>query len=203
MKKEIERNSRIFVKQINGFVRQLAVEKTKAIAAVCLLAIMTFMWIRLFFGNTVQKADAVEKKAEQTQQISEVKNSDVKINFVGLPRIKGRNDVLKRDFFAIGEKGLGDSKQEGIKPVIKADNRDWMGKIADKISLEMVVMGERPRAYINDKLLGVGDMLTVRDEQQEYECEIIRIDEMEVTIKCGEGQVTLTLAQPDLVIEEK
>jgi hypothetical protein len=203
MKKGIERNSRIFVKQINGFVRQLAVEKKKAIVAVCLLAIMTFMWIRLFFGNTVQKAGAEEKKAEQTQQISEVKNSDVKINFVELPHIKGRNDVLKRDFFTIGEKGLSDSKREEIKPVIKADNRDWMEKIADKISLEVVVMGERPRAYINDKLLGVGDMLTVRDEQQEYECEIIRIDEMEVTIKCGEGQVTLTLAQPDSVIEEK
>ena len=55
--------------------------------------------------------------------------------------------------------------------------------------------GESPQAFINDVLLSVGDKLPVRDGDNTYECEVIRIEENKVFIRCGQTEIQLKLAE--------
>jgi len=56
-------------------------------------------------------------------------------------------------------------------------------------------MGENPRAYINDKILSVGDKLPVSDGSRIYECEVILIENNSVVMRCEKAEVILKLKQ--------
>jgi len=68
-------------------------------------------------------------------------------------------------------------------------------RIAEKLRLEAIGMGGNPRAFINDKLLSVGDKLLVRNDGVQYECEVVGIDEETVFIRCSDIEITLKLTQ--------
>ena len=77
---------------------RLTEEKKKSVTALCLIAVMAFMWIRVLTKKTPEGAEA----APVTEQSSTENTSDQKyrVSFVELPKIAGRNDVIVRDFFA-------------------------------------------------------------------------------------------------------
>ena len=75
------------------------------------------------------------------------------------------------------------------------DNEDIVRRVTEKLRLEAIVLGENPQAFINDKLLSVGDKLVVGNGIYTYECEVSEIKENVVFIKCGETEITLRLAQ--------
>ena len=82
----------------NRLVNQLASEKKKTVLAVCLIALMAFMWIKVFIKKSPVAADAM-LLAEQSN--SEKENSTaVKVSFIELPKVIGRNDMIVRDFFS-------------------------------------------------------------------------------------------------------
>ena len=105
----------------NRLVRRLAAEKKKGVMALCLIGVMAFMWVRVLSKKTPQSAGA----AMMTQEaMSEQSNSETKISFIELPNVKGRNDVLTRDFFAVDDwqrffrdregESLGDSAEVSV-----------------------------------------------------------------------------------------
>jgi hypothetical protein len=77
---------------------QLAAEKKKTVIVMCLIAAMVFMWVRVLGRKVPQSAEAAVVTQEMTKSQA---NSELKIFFVELPKVKGRNDVLTRDFFAV------------------------------------------------------------------------------------------------------
>lgn len=178
---------------------RLAAEKKKTIIAVCLITVMVFMWVRVLGRKGPQGAKAAVMVQEVTKGQT---NSELKISFIELPKAEGRNDVLTRDFFAVdnwwdlmgGREGNSGGIEE-VSVVSKDGSEEAVKRVAEKLKLEAIVLGENPRVFINDKLLSVRDKLFVKDGIDMYECEVAGIEETEVFIRCGEAEITLRLMQ--------
>jgi hypothetical protein len=182
----------------NKFVSRLAAEKKKTVCALCLIGLMVFMWVRVLSKRTPQGAEAaLIVRQPPAGQL----NSELKVAFIELPEIKGRNDVLTRDFFAAnGWRGfLGDGRgltNVGESGVVSGDSGKEVGKrVAEKLKLEAIMSGENPQAFINDVLLSVGDKLPLRDRDNTYECEVVGIEADRVFIRCGQTEIQLKLAE--------
>ena len=183
---------------IQRLVRRLAVEKKKTIVSFCLIGIMVFMWVRVLRSKTPQTAEATVTNLETGQS-----KSELKISFTELPKVKGRNDVLARDFFTtdnwqgftrVGEGGNLSGIEE-VSVVSKDGREEVIRRVAEKLKLEAIGLGKNPQAFINDKLLSVGDKWLVKDKDDMYECEVVQIGETTVFIRCGEAEITLKLTQ--------
>jgi len=183
---------------VKRLFRQLAVEKKKAIVSFCLIGIMVFMWVRVLASKTPETVEATVTNLEAGKS-----KSELKISFTELPKVKGRNDVLARDFFTtdnwqgftrVGEGGNLSGIEE-VSVVSKDGREEVIRRVAEKLKLEAIGLGKNPQAFINDKLLSVGDKWLVKDRGDMYECEVVRIGENTVFIKCGEAEITLKLTQ--------
>jgi hypothetical protein len=186
-----------------GLFRPLAAEKKKAVAASCLIVVMAIMWIRVLTNNGPETAEAVLTAGQLIVEDTSVQKLNVA--FIKLPQVIGRNDVITRDFFASNDwrHFKGDKKHnlaviEEVNVVSKNGNEEVIRKVAEKLKLEaIVVLSNKPRAFINNKVISVGDKVLIRDGTDTYECEVIEIKEKEniVVIKCREAEVTLKLTQ--------
>ena len=184
----------------NRFFSHLAAEKKKAVLALCLISLMAFMWIKVLTKTSPQAADA--------ELIAELINMEIqsepglKISFIELPRVTGRNDIVARDFFAsdgwqsfVGGRGSKSVAVEQIDIVSKDDDQEVIRKVAENLKLEAIVSGDDPLAFINDKVLRAGDKLSVGDGIESYECEVVEIKENIVVIRCRESMITLKMTQ--------
>ena len=184
-----------------GLFRPLAAEKKKAVAALCLVVVMAFMWIRVITNKGPETAEAV-LTAEQLN-VENASAEKLNVSYIKLPQVAGRNDVITRDFFASndwryfkGEKERNLAVIEEVNIVSKNGNEEVIRKVAEKLKLEaIVVLSSKPRAFINNKVMSVGDRVLIRDGIDTYECEVIDIKENVVVIKCREAEVTLKLTQ--------
>ncbi|MFA5239831.1 MAG: hypothetical protein WC476_09025 [Phycisphaerae bacterium] len=166
---------------------RLAAEKKKTVVAVFLIAIMAFMWIRVLGRKGPQSANA----AIMNPKVIEEMNPELKISFIKLPKVEGRNDVLTKDFFAAdGWRDFMSNSDNGSETV-KSSGR--------KLKLEAIVLGENPKAFINDRLLSVGDKLLVGDGADMRECKVTKIEENIVFIECGGTEIKLRLAQTAII----
>ena len=183
----------------NRFFNHLIAEKKKAVLALCLIALMAFMWIKVLTKTSPQAADA-ELIAEMIN-LENQSEPELKISFIDLPQIAGRNDVINRDFFASnGWQEFGDERGpkvgvEEIDIVSKDDDQEVIRKVAKNLKLEAIVSSEDPLAFINDEVLRVGDKLLVSDGIDKYECEVVEIKENTVVMRCRESKITLKMTQ--------
>lgn len=181
--------------EANKILSALA-DKKKAVLAACLVAVMAFMWIRLLRKDAPQSAQA----SPAMQQTSA--SSPPKISFVDLPKVPGRHDVIARDFFAPGDwwksiKGIGGQNRTGteeVKVVSAKGDREVINLLAARLNLEAIVK-DPLQAFINGKLLSVGDKLLIREGVRTLDCEVVQIEQNQVAIRCGQSQVTLKLSQ--------
>jgi len=185
----------------NQLLSRLAAEKKKAVLALGLIALMAFMWVRVLGRKTPATANAAS--AAQHVDSKGQSNSQIKISFIELPKVAGRNDVMTRDFFDPGgwhgftkdREGRNQAGNE-VNHVSTDATGEVITQIAQKLQLEaIIVLGENPQAFINDKLLSVGDKLLVKDGANTYECEVVEIQERTVFIRCREAQIKLELKQ--------
>ncbi|MEJ2649196.1 MAG: hypothetical protein P8016_12425 [Sedimentisphaerales bacterium] len=192
-------DSRHNVNRVGRLAGYLATEKKKTVLAVCLLALMAFMWIKVFTGRNPEAATADQMAARAGN--NSLTDGETNVSYIDLPQVEGRNDVIKKDFFASdGWKDFVDSDKnivitKEVNVVPGDSNEKVIGRIADNLKLEAFVMGENPRAYINDRILAVGDTLLVSDGVQNYECEVIKIENNSVVMRCEKAEVTLKLKQ--------
>jgi len=177
----------------NRIFGRLAAEKKETVIAVCLIAVMVFMWVRVLWEKGPQSANATVV----AQEVTEVQmNSKLKISFIELPKVEGRNDILTRDFFAVGNWQDFTRGREGklggiekVSVVSRDGGVETARLVAEKLKLETIVLGENPQAFITDKLLSVGDKLFIGDGINTCECEVTKIEENTVFIRCGEKDV--------------
>ncbi len=177
---------------------RLAAEKKKTVIAVCLIALMVFMWAKVLAKKTPQSAEAAATAQDAGQS-----NSELKISFIELPKIKGRHDVLAADFFAANDWRNFTKDGEGrnltgireVSVVSGDDSEEVVRRVAQKLKLEAIGLGKNPRAFINNKLLSVGDKLLISEGANMYECEVVEIEEHAVFMRCGEAEITLKLTQ--------
>jgi hypothetical protein len=74
-------------------------------------------------------------------------------------------------------------------------------RVANKLHLEAIELGEKRRIYLNDEFLSKGEKLRIKDGEQIYECEVISIHQEVVVIRCGQSQIRLKLAEAIEVLE--
>ncbi len=182
----------------NRLLSHLAAEKKKTMLAVSLIALMAFMWVRVFVKKTPAAEGAVV--SGQTDQANS-SNPTLKISFIELPEVVGRNDVITRNFFAsngwhnFNGHGKNVVRIEEVNVVPGDVMEKVIKKVVQKLKLEAIWIGENPKAYINDKVLSVEDTLLVSDGVDKYECEIVAIEDNTVVIRCGKAEVKLKLTQ--------
>ena len=179
-------------KGANRVFSRLAAEKKKSIVALCLIALMGFMWVRVLLRKTPKSAEAAVGQEEVKSSTSELK-----ISFIELPEVAGRNDALTRDFFAANDWQSFMSGGE-VNVVSRDGDEEIIKRVAEKLKLEAITLGKNPQAFINDKLLAVGDKLLVAEGADTYECEVVGIEEKTVFIRCGEMEITLKLTQASI-----
>ncbi len=186
MKRALKKSSGALDRLFNNF----GVDKKKGIMAVCLVAVMVFMWVRMLTKKAPASAQGGVTIEGENQDLAE-NDAEPKIFFVELPYARGRNDVLTRDFFTVEQAGLNDVEETTI--TTENDKQNYVRKVAASLKLEAIGLGDNPQAFINDKLLSVGDKLYVRDGTETYECEVAIIRENMVMIRYGEAQIELKL----------
>jgi hypothetical protein len=189
----------------NRLIGRLAAEKKKTVIAFCLIGVMVFMWARVLGKKTPQSAGAAGITRET---MTDGPGSEQKISFVELPQVEGRNDILTRDFFSadgwqeFAKGGVGNSN--GIKEVnvfSKGVSEEVVRRVAEKLKLEAIGLSENPEVFINDKLLMIGGKLLIRERGETYECEVVKIEQEMVLIRCGEAEIKLKLMQVNEVVD--
>lgn len=182
----------------NRIVGRFAAEKKKTVLAVCLVSLMAFMWIKVLAkkGPETTAASAMSSQAGTNLQ----SDAEARVSFVDLPEVAGRNDVIKRDVFASnGWRSFVNAEKNVVltrEVKIAGDSSEKViENIFGNMRLEAIVMGENPRALINDKIVSSGDTIPVSDGADNYECEVILIDDSSVVMRCGKAEVTLKFKQ--------
>ncbi|UCC22686.1 MAG: hypothetical protein JSW23_01040 [Planctomycetota bacterium] len=191
--------------RVSKLVSLLAADRKKTIIAMCLIGVMVFMWAKVLGKKTPQSAGAKERAGQTTSGGS---NSQVEISFIELPKVEGRNDALERDFFAADgwqefrkSQAANSGGAEAVNIVSKGGSEEVVKRIAGKLRLEAIGLSENPEVFINDKLLKAGDTLLVKDADETYECEVVRIEQDMVLIRCGEAEIKLKLMQVNEVVD--
>lgn len=193
MSQENENNINNITEKISS---QFAAEKKKGIIAICLILVMVFMWIKMLGNKAPKSANAA--LAIQNLDEPERKSS---IIYKTLPIVQGRNDVLARDFFSQDNLTgfAGDKQRTGSDKEItltgESMSKGSMQRLAEKLKLEAIGLGEKPQAFINNKLLSIGDEITIKDGSDSYQCQVIEIEENSVIVKYKDSEIALKLAQ--------
>lgn len=181
----------------NKLFNQLVADKKKTILALCLIALMVLMWTRIFAKKTPVAAQAalVTKQVEEKEQES----TPIKVSYIELPRIQGRNDAITRNFFDPNGwsgfmpdgKYLSDSQRANVaQNLVNLRSR----LIHAGLKLEAIELGGNPCVFINGRLLSIGDKFTLKDEADTYECEVVRIENNLVFINYGGVEIEFKLA---------
>ena len=177
---------------------RLAEEKKKSVPALCLIAIMAFMWIRVFTRKTPQGAEGAP--ATDPPSAENAPSEEYRVSFVELPKVAGRNDAISRDFFAsngwqhfVDGQGRKQGDIEEVSIVSKNGNEEVIRRVAEKLKLEATIVGGISQVMINGQPRNIGDKMPISDGADTYECEVIEIREYAVVIKCGEAEIRLSI----------
>jgi len=177
----------------------LAVNGKKTVLALALLVFMGFLWIRVLTGQKPGSAVAAQGRGPAAQAQRETGNN---LQFVELPKLPGRNDSINRDFFTIQDRALfrqNGARNTGTETEVHATSsnraQEVIQRVAQRLKLTAVSLSENPQAFINDRLLRVGDRLTIKEGANVIEFEVLRIYENSVLVGCEDTQLTLKLAQ--------
>jgi hypothetical protein len=185
----------------NQTLKRLGAEKKKIAIAAMLIGVMGFMWMRIL----VKKQDAPVGGASLAIQTAaaEEMQPKVKITYVELPQVKGRNDILSRDIFsgsrweglgaaANGSRQITTKVKDGNEPLSDIVN-EMIGK---ELRLEAIFSGKNPQALVSGVLVSPGGRLAVNHEGEKYEFKALAINENEVVLVCKGVQVKLSMVRP-------
>lgn len=185
-----------------GLVGQLAAEKKKAITALCLIGVMALMWIRVLAKKAPETAGA--EIVTEPPSMKVLSNPELKISFIELPKVAGRNDVISRDVFASDnwrhfiEKQRKRIGSEEVNILSRDVNEEVIKKLAEKLKLEAVLVSENPRAYVDGKVIEVGDKMLIGEGNDKFECEVVAIEENSVVMRCKEAEIILKLVKESM-----
>jgi hypothetical protein len=173
---------------LNRLLNQLAAQKKKSVIAAALILLMVFMWVRLLADKGPNNAHATVTGGGLSEAVQKLK-----VKFIRLPFVYGRHDVLARDIFRMDGRFFG----EADASIVSTDAAvDGVREVAQGLRLDAISTGTQPEAFINDKLVKVGDTVLVEGSKT-YECEIVSIKENVVLVKYGDAEIELKLKQPD------
>lgn len=173
-----------------GSSRRLAsTSKGKISVAAGLVALMVFMWARVLTSDKSGPSEANAATTADTTN-SSTESQEVKLTYIKLPVVPGRNDSLTNDMFA-DKAWMHPSNTKNIGAVTTSANDQKiytaiMEAIAKTLKVDSISpsrRGQRPDAFIENKLLIEGSMLPISYENKTYEFTVDRIYEDRVMLK--------------------
>ncbi|MHC5061959.1 MAG: hypothetical protein ACYTFK_12845 [Planctomycetota bacterium] len=189
------------INTVSGMISRSPFKKPKVMMATVLICIMCFMWIKVFVSKRNKNSEAraaVARAAAENGGAGE-KAQQLKILLHPLPVVPGRNDVLTHDIFTAGRWDAFPSENKAVtaNPLRKANinNADHINKIAESITLEAVIAGVNPEAFIGGKLVSVGNKLPVGYNGRIYEFVVNEIYENKVVLKWNDFTVDVEMSQ--------
>jgi len=181
-------------------LKRLTADKKKGVMALGLVAVMVIMWLRIFTHNQPSAAQATPSQVQPQNE-----PAALKVTFIELPVVPGRNDLITRDFlnaqgwksFSKYREGQSANNAQEVTIVSSDHGSDVLAQVAQKVKLEAILLSkrQRPQAYINDKLLSVGGSFTVKDGAKTYQFEVTGIFDNIVLLKHDNTEITLKLTQ--------
>ena len=189
------------VNTVSGLINRSPFKRPKVVMAAVLISIMAFMWIKVLLSHRAEKNEARAAFAQTTAQQAAVQQQEqrLKITLHPLPVVPGRNNVLTHDVFTAdrwkafpshSRAGIGTSPQE-----IDRNDAGYIDKIAETITLEAVIAGTNPEAFIGGKLVSVGHKLPVNYNEQIYQFTVTEIHETKVVLKWNDFTVDVKMSQ--------
>lgn len=183
----------------------------KTMAMIVLLAVMGILWGRVLLSGTKGPAavNAQDVTAVQaTDQKATLSGSNLTLKAIALPHEPGRHDTLSHDLFSADRWtafGLSGS-QDNDRSIVRVDSAEdaekmhqtRLEKIAQRLTLEAVIQdadGNPFQAFVDDKILSVGSVLTVKEGPDRYALTLARISEKEVLFMWNEISVVLKMAE--------
>jgi hypothetical protein len=185
----------------NQTFKRLGTEKKKIAVAALLISIMAVMWAHILTKKTESPVGGTSI-ALKTVAAEEIRPK-IKMTYVELPKVKGRNDVLSRDMFAGSRwEGLGAEANGSQRAIAKVKNdneklSDTINEMVGKeLKLEAIFSGKNPQASVGGVLVSPGGKLAVNHEGEKYEFKALAINENEVILECKGVQVKLSMGRP-------
>ncbi len=183
-----------------GRVMDLLVDGKKTVLASSLVLVMAVMWIRVLIGHQPGAAAAAPA---QTTAAPVVRKGPAGIRMAELPKIPGRHDSIHKDCFSMRDRApfrqspadLNTGTDKEVPVVSPHRDQEVIQQVAQTLKLEAVIRDGSPRAFVNDRLLKVGDRFTVERGTDFLEFEVLWIYEDSVLVECNGIQLTLKLAQ--------
>jgi len=175
----------------------------KTVLALALVLVMAVMWIRVLVGHRPASA-AAATSSPKVAAGAQREPARGRARMVELPSVPGRNDCIHRDCFNVQEwapvrqsaAAPGTSTDAEVPVVSPNHDQEVVHQVAQTLRLEAVSLrSENPQAFLNDRLLGVGDTLTVEYGSACLEFEVLQIKEDAVLVECNGIQLALKLAQ--------
>jgi len=187
------------VNGVSDLLRRSPLKRPKVVAATLLVTVMAGMWIKVIVNNRAGKNEAVAAAhaTAQAQAAGAKMQHQVKISLIPLPVVPGRNDAITRNVFtAVAWNAFpGANTADAKNGSIPSYDDDFIDKIAQSISLEAVIAGPNPEAFVGNKLVSVGQTLPVRYNDKIYEFTVAQINENKVVLKWDDVSVVLKMSQ--------
>ena len=179
---------------MSDFIKKFNENKKQNTIALSLVIIMALVWIKTLVnnGSGPDQAKASLTQAQITDQ--ELATDTIKVSkavVVELPVVVGRNDVLSRNFFGISNK----SSSGEVDFFSNESSEGIVRRIANLLKLEAIGLGQKPEAFINNKLVNEGDELFVFDDDKKYKCKIVKIKENVVLVLFENSEIKLKLIE--------
>ena len=176
-------------------------DRNKVFIAIGLIAIMAFMWARVLLSNKVGN-EAVASTIDNAAVESEKESIDqFTIEYIQLPVIPGRNDILTRDFFASNNfrSFEFDPEKAGTRTTgntTKVGGSFNIERVVEAIKIDAIIAGETSgtgEVFIDNKLLSQGSKLQMTHNGRSYEFEVVEIHETKVVLKCQDQLVNIEM----------
>ena len=184
-----------------------SISQGKIILAVVLIGVMGFLWIRVFLRGKPAAASAKPTTSKASQAAAAKSTPPVRLSYAPLAVVPGRQDRLARDLFSVPDTAVFPWQQ---KPA-QAEQPSTVTSIEDpwdkqiRPFMERIVVdaiGTDPKgtaqAFIQDRFLSVGDMLPLKQGQQQYELKVKQIRSNAVVLEWQDHTVTLKMSEPGM-----
>lgn len=186
---------------VSGMTSHLIRGGRKTGIAIALVAVMAVMWIRVLTG---QKPHAAEARPNPAPQTDGQPKQEPRVRLVDLPVEAGRNDRIHRDFFTTQDWSFFSSASNPqstgsvteVQAVAPNRTNDVIDKLAKTLRLEAVLWSADPQAFVDDRLVRLGDTIALSDGSNAYAFEVVQIKEDAVLVTCRDRQWTLKLSSP-------
>ncbi len=179
----------------------------KTLAATVLVVLMAVLWGRVLLKGKGGPAEADAGQASQPQT-AQPTVSPAGIEPVVLDVLKGRHDALTCDMFStanwiafnLTEKQEVPSNAEVSSQEDNLEKRHQLNleKMAKTLKLEAVIHnadGIPYQVFVNDAILTVGSVLTVKEGPDQYELSLREIEENEALFVWDKFSITLKMTE--------